>query len=177
MKQNEKRHAVFLYKKIWNWKEMVIKMQDKNRVFGQSGEGVLPYYMMDNDTLNTFSKKEADNSVQKGFQVKKCIDVKIHEINVVLQKYFANSGLDFLSIDIEGNDFEVLKAIRYDRIRPSVICTETLEFMGGKDERLFDLIEFYKKKDYVLIADTWINSVFIDVRQVKNKDFLSRCLF
>lgn len=152
-------------------------MQDKNRVFGQSGEGVLPYYMMDNDTLNTFSKKEADNSVQKGFQVKKCIDVKIHEINVVLQKYFANSGLDFLSIDIEGNDFEVLKAIRYDRIRPSVICTETLEFMGGKDERLFDLIEFYKKKDYVLIADTWINSVFIDVRQVKNKDFLSRCLF
>ena len=37
MKRNEKRHAVFLYKKIWNWKEMVIKMQDKNRVFGQSG--------------------------------------------------------------------------------------------------------------------------------------------
>lgn len=143
---------------------------------GLRGE-VLPYYMMDNDTLNTFSKEEADNAVQKGFQVKKCMDVKIYEINAILQKYFTDSGLDFLSIDIEGNDFEVLKAIRYDRIRPSVICTETLEFMGGKDERLFGLIEFYKKKDYVLIADTWINSVFIDVRQVKNKDFLSRCLF
>ena len=37
MEQNEKWHAVFLCKKKWNWKGMVIKMQDKNRVFGQSG--------------------------------------------------------------------------------------------------------------------------------------------
>lgn len=36
MKQNEKRHAVFLCKKYGIWKEIVIKMQDKNRVFGQS---------------------------------------------------------------------------------------------------------------------------------------------
>lgn len=133
--------------------------------------------MMDVNTLNTFSKEEADNALKKGFRIEKCINVKIHDINAVLQKYFADGRLDFLSIDIEGNDFEVLKAIQYDKIRPSVICTETLEFMGGKDERLFDLIEFYKKRDYVLIADTWINSIFIDTRKVKNKDFLARCLF
>lgn len=108
--------------------------------------GILPYYMMDSDTLNTFSKEEANNAVRNGFQIKRCMDVKVYEINSILQKYFKDSGLNFLSIDIEGNDFDVLKAIQYDKVRPSVICTETVEFMGGKDERLFDFIEFYKRK-------------------------------
>lgn len=139
--------------------------------------GVLPYYMMDNDTLNTFSKEEAECAVQKGFQIEKCINVKVYDINSILQKYFANGGLDFLSIDIEGNDVEVLKAIQYDKIRPSVICTETLEFMGGKDERLFGLIDFFKQNNYALVADTWINSIFIDKEKIKNKDFLTRYLF
>lgn len=142
-----------------------------------SRAGVLPYYMMNDNTLNTFSKKEAEHVARQGFHIKKCMDIKVYGINDILQKYFADGRLDFLSIDIEGNDFEVLKAIRYDKIRPAIICTETLEFMGGKDERLFELIEFYKKKDYVLAADTFLNSIFIDTRRVENKKYVTGCLF
>lgn len=138
------------------------------------GGGVLPYYMMDDNTLNTFSKHEADKVIQKGIRMEKCVNVKIYEINGILQKYFADGNLDLLSIDIEGNDLEVLKAIQYDKIRPAVICTETLEFMGGKEDDMFD---FYKKKNYVLIADTWVNSIFIDKEQIKNKAFIKRYLF
>lgn len=141
------------------------------------GGGVLPYYMMDDNTLNTFNRDEAGKVIQEGVHMEKCVDVQICEINSILQKYFADGKLSFLSIDIEGNDLEVLKAIRYDKIRPAVICTETLEFMGGKENELFELIDFYKKKNYELIADTWLNSIFIDRDQVKNKDFLKRCLF
>ena len=139
--------------------------------------GVLPYYMMNENTLNTFDKNEVDRIVQKGFHIEQCMSIKICEINGILQKYFSDGRLDFLSIDIEGNDFEVLRAIRYDKIRPAVICTETAEYMGGKNSKFFELVDFYKKINYVLIADTRINSIFIDKHQVKNKDFLRRCLF
>lgn len=50
--------------------------------------GGLPYYMMDDNTLNTFDRNEVDRCVQKGFRIEKCMDIKICEINGILQKYF-----------------------------------------------------------------------------------------
>lgn len=124
--------------------------------------GELLYYMMNADTLNTFSKKDADRAVANGYCVENCVNIQVLEINLFLKKYFPERKLDFLSIDTEGGEFETLTKIDYDFIRPAIICVETLEFMGGKDEKLHELIDFYRKRRYMVYADTWINTIFVD---------------
>lgn len=74
-----------------------------------------------------------------GIHAKKDYDVKIHfvkasNINYLLQKYNVPKEVDFLSIDIDGQDWHVWKAIDDTLFRPRVICIETSwDMFGDRD--------------------------------------------
>ena len=85
MEQNEKWHAVFLCKKKWNWKGMVIKMQDKNRVFGQSVMGVT--------TLSLPSMIMLKKAVKPKLLA---IFIVICTVGIIIVGYFFNAFQPFL---------------------------------------------------------------------------------
>lgn len=152
--------------------EKKLRRARKKDIILNKGIGVkndwMKYYMMSVDTLNTFSKEEAELAVEKGYRIEKSIDIEVLDINELLHKEFMYDGLDFLSIDIEGIDFKILQSIEYDKIRPTVICVETVEFMGGKEEEMNSIVSFLTSQDYMIYADTWINTIFVDRRAMAN---------
>lgn len=119
---------------------------------------------MDDHTLNTFSKEEADLCVRYGNKIVDTKQVEVQGINKVIKEQFSDVGLDVLSVDVEGMDIELLMCMDYDAIRPSVICVETQEHMGFKVKEFDELVRFMESKDYMIHADTMLNTIFADRR-------------
>lgn len=63
----------------------------------------------------------------------------------ILEKYFPSKNLDFLSIDTEGNDIEILKSINIFDYRIKSICVEHNYRVGSEE-----VIDYMEKVGYKL---------------------------
>jgi FkbM family methyltransferase len=120
-------------------------------------------YIMSSKSLNTFSKEEAERFSNSGTQtIKSIMKIPVISVNQIISEYF-NKFPNFISLDIEGLDFEVLKDFDFCKYRPQVFCVETLTYAeDATEKKLEDIIEFMQKKDYFVYADTYINTIFVD---------------
>lgn len=127
-----------------------------------SNENEANFYILKNaKALNTFSKLEAEKS---GKEIEKVIKIPLLNINEIIEKYFITAP-DFISIDIEGLDFDVVKTLNFENNRPKVICIETLEY--STQIKNIDIIKFLESKNYLAYADTYINTIFLDKKYKK----------
>ena len=80
-----------------------------------------------------------------------------------IQAEYFRDGLNFVSLDVEGLELEILGAFDFAANRPEVFCIETISYAidgtGQKDHRL---IEWMASQGYVVHADTYINTIFVD---------------
>jgi FkbM family methyltransferase len=126
-------------------------------------ESLLDFYLMSTKTLNTFSKAEAERYVSYGNQqIEKIIKVEINTIDSIIKNYCKKIP-NLISLDVEGLDFIILKSLNFDRFRPEVFCIETLNYTEDKTERkLTEIIDLMNEKGYMVYADTYINTIFVD---------------
>jgi len=115
-------------------------------------------------SLNTINKnhtlflKKAFNKIN--FKKKK---IKTNTLNNILKKYKINK-IDFMNIDIEGNELEVLKKIDFKKIYIKVICIEIVnyEFYSNNikinKKKIFQIL---KKNNYNLRFKTFVNYIFV----------------
>lgn len=91
----------------------------------------LTYYMFNDPALNGFDEKitsDREKNHQQYFVVGKK-QIKTISLSEVIERYVpANQEIDFLSIDVEGLDLEVLQSNDWNRCKPKVILTEVLNF-------------------------------------------------
>ncbi len=152
--------------------------KDINLNFGvAASSGFLDFYIMSALTLSTFSDKELENYVANGYSIEEVIKVPVMTISEIIEKYHHNKFPDFLSLDVEGLDLEILKSIDYRNSSPIVICVETISFSetvnGVKDINIIsfsetvngvkdiNIISFLESKGYMVYADTYINTIFV----------------
>ena len=156
-----------LYKEIKRHRKRDICL---NCGVGLSDEKMADFYIMKARTLNTFSKDEAQKLEEKNLTaIEKIVKIDLISINEILDKYFLD-GLDFMSLDIEGIDFDVLKSIEWEKIRPKVICVETITYDTiDKQKKEKNIIEYMQMQGYFVYADTYINTIFVD------KKFWEQC--
>ena len=122
----------------------------------------LDFYIMSDNTLSTFSKQESDSMVLNGARLKEVKKVKLSSLEEILNKYCNGVFPDFMSIDVEGLDFKILKSINYDRETPKVICVEAAEYSPvGAGARRSDLINFLVSKGYYEYANTNLNAIMV----------------
>lgn len=137
--------------------------EDINLEFGISKQkGELTYYMFNEPALNTFSEAEAKK--KDGLRDYKIIEtrkVTTYPLQEILEKHLkANVQIDFISIDVEGLDLEVIESNNWEKYRPSLVLVEDL-----KKWNLMELPEksaLYQKMlshDYELVAKTF-NTLF-----------------
>lgn len=134
-----------------------------NSIF-DGGRGKLTYYKMDAHTLNSFSIEDVKEYERFGHKLVATEDISVITINEIFKK---NGKVDFLSIDIEGLDFQILKSLDYEKYAPLCMCVETREYNGIKRSDFNEINLFLKNKGYMIYADTSLNTIY-----VKEKEFL-----
>lgn len=125
--------------------------------------GDMIFYVMEDDTLSTFSKDEADAMILNGHQIVSTIKIKVVTVQAILTDHFHGSFPDFLTIDVEGLDFAILQSIDYSTSRPKVICVEAAEYSPiGAGKKRNELIDFLVEKGYYEYANTNLNAIMVD---------------
>jgi FkbM family methyltransferase len=130
---------------------------------GTSDVAEADYYVLSDDELNTFDKEQAERLTRETTtKLLKVVKMPLLNINRVIAEHFGGSAPDFLSIDIEGLDFAVLKTLDFARFRPKVICAETLITATTKHNP--DTLALLAANNYELRGMTHPNTLFVDRR-------------
>ncbi|MBK7708118.1 MAG: FkbM family methyltransferase [Acidobacteria bacterium] len=76
-------------------------------------------------------------------------------------------GIDLLTIDVEGHDFQVLSGLDLDRYRPKLIVVEMHEFRGIENSKIY---QYLLSNEYSLKFFAVLNAYFVDERLQKNDE-------
>jgi len=130
--------------------------------------GVATFFEFIVDGLSTFSKTEADKNVQLGYKIKQILKIPVWTLAEVIQKY-VKSDIDFISIDTEGLDLEVLQSNDWKKFRPTIICVETGDFPSmiegkTKNNKKDKINLFMIRNNYKIYYANDLNTIFVDNR-------------
>ena len=87
---------------------------------------VLKYWKYDRGAFNTFSEAEATELNKRGdLTLEKVLEIETDSLQNILTKHLPdNTPIDFISIDVEGLDFQVVKSFDLETFKPNIICIE-----------------------------------------------------
>ena len=120
------------------------------------------YFLGDLDSKNTLDLNHKNwlgkhfNINKKDFKIK---IVKTKTLNEILNKNKLYN-IDFLNIDIEGHEFEVLKSINFKKFNIKVICVELINFNKFSRNKKNQLVSLLKKNKYKFVDKSEINYIF-----------------
>ena len=120
------------------------------------------YYRKKINMLNTINKKFAKNSFRKGF---KTGSIQSQTLNSILSKSkFKNKKIDFLNIDIEGNEINALESFNLKKYSPKLICIEIHNNTSGRNTKDYfkndPIYKFLCKKNYKYIWNNEFSYIF-----------------
>lgn len=129
-------------------------------------EQELIYYIFNEPALNTFSENEA--SKKNGWLDYKVVEKKLIKtlpLKHVLEKYLdPEMEIDFMSIDVEGYDLEVLKSNDWVKFRPVFILVEDLNKISLNEVfEKSDIYRFLTLNGYQFVAKTFNTMFFKDL--------------
>lgn len=133
------------------------RLRDINLNIGVGRENsCIPFYLIDPDTLSTFDKDTADKAVSEGFCMESVQSVDVLRLDQVLHDYAENKLIDFLSLDVEGFELEVLESNDWKRFRPNIIMIE----VNRAEESINN---FMKSIGYQIVYSNGTNTIFRDI--------------
>jgi FkbM family methyltransferase len=93
--------------------------------------------------------------------VSRAIQVPNIHINDLLAKHAARP-LHYLSIDVEGVDLAIMRAMDFETYRPRVLsCEPSGHIYANNPQQMFDVMV---QAGYALVARTFVNMIFVDKR-------------
>lgn len=120
------------------------------------------YFIFNEPALNTFSIEEAKKkNGSGGYEIIEKLRIETFRLSEILEDYLKpGQKIDFLNIDVEGLDFQVLKSLNWSNQKPHVILIESLGF-DFKTIHSNELYQFLIEKSYSLVAKTFNTLIFI----------------
>jgi len=120
------------------------------------------YFLGDLDSKNTLDLNHK-NWLGKHFNInKKDFKIKIVKTKTLNEILYKNKlyNIDFLNIDIEGHEFEVLKSVNFKKFNIKVICVELINFNKFSRNKKNQLVSLLKKNKYKFVDKSEINYIF-----------------
>jgi FkbM family methyltransferase len=113
------------------------------------------------NSWSTFSEEEAiirEKETGIGFT---SVLVPLKPINTIIKEHFTTYP-NFISVDVEGLDLDILQSLDFEKYKPEVICVETITFgyLDNTAEKIDSISQFMHSKGYFTYADTYINSIY-----------------
>lgn len=121
----------------------------------------LDYYIFNEPALNGFSRdlSQERHAAASGYVIEDVIKVEVLQLHEVLHQHLpACQSIDFMSVDVEGLDFQVLKSNDWNRYRPTYVLVEVLESSLHEIEKS-EIGRFMRVTGYILFAKC-LNTVF-----------------
>lgn len=145
-----------------------IRHRDINLELGVGEDmGSLDYYIFNEPALNGFSQRLSQLRHDNPHNPYRIIDIKkieIQPLSVILDKCLpVGQEIDFMSIDVEGWDFEVIRSNNWEKYRPRYLLTEILESSLDNIER-HPLVIYLKERNYVLYSKCMNTVIFMDIQ-------------
>ncbi|CAM8366833.1 Methyltransferase FkbM [Candidatus Methylopumilus universalis] len=167
-------NTYFFYKRGWTGinigampGSMKLFQQHRNRDINleipiASKDQTLTFFSFNEPALNSFSRelsKERDG--QNGCFIKDEILLQTQKLSSVLDNFLPNgTKIDFLSIDVEGFDLDILYSNNWAKYKPRVIL---IEILGSSlaEIKYNEIAVFLKAKRYSLFAKAVHTFIFI----------------
>lgn len=166
-------NTYFFYKRGWSGINIdampgsmrLFRRKRKRDINIESGiamhETSVMYYRFEESAYNTFSEELAERN--KGIsQYKDAVSVRCQPLSYFLRKHIESSQkIDFMSIDVEGYDLEVLKSNDWEKFVPKVILIEDHAF-NIEIPSHSKVFNYLKEKGYNVYAKTGNNLIFVN---------------
>ena len=147
-------NTYLLYRKGWNGINVdinktsidlfnIARKRDKNFniAISNTSKKVKVFYRKKINMLNTIIKENAASSFKKGYR---SAFIKSQPLNLLLNSLnMKKNKIDFLNLDVEGNEMNVLKTFNFKKFKPKLICVEI------HNQKLNDNNPYYYQKNKV----------------------------
>jgi hypothetical protein len=120
---------------------------------------MLDFYCFDADTLSTFSNESKEEYLSYGYKLVDTVKVKIESLENICEKYSKDKDIDFISIDVEGFEIEVLKSNNWNKFKPTLIILESNGSIKNSNV-IYEHIDFLRPFGYKLEYFNGLNSFF-----------------
>jgi FkbM family methyltransferase len=122
--------------------------------------GELTYYVFDEPALNTFDKTlKEEREARTSYRVIRTTKIRVDRLDRILQQRLpAGQAIDFMSIDVEGLDLQVLRSNDWNAHRPQFVLAEALDF-NLEQAAKHPLWMYMHSVRYELVAKT-LNTLF-----------------
>ena len=104
--------------------------------------------------LSTIKKISAESAFQGKIKTAKIISKTLTEI--IDKSKYEGKKIDFLDIDVEGADLDVLESLDFSKYSPELICVEVIK----ENNEESDIFKFLKNKNYQKIWSGVFSHIF-----------------
>lgn len=109
------------------------------------------------------------DTIRDPSQYQKIGVIETSSLNQILEEQNAPNNFDFLSIDVEGSDLQVLKSIDLKIYTPSVICIENWESTNGINAILVsETHQYLEKSGYCLSGWSGLSTIYLRKLSIKS---------
>ena len=115
------------------------------------------------------SKINQQNSLIRQNLNQKEVEIKCYELNDILI-FNKIEKVDYINIDTEGTELDVLKGLSFQKIKPSLLTIEDNDFDLDSDSKK-EKIAYMKNQGYVLINNIGVTMFFFkkeDIKRISN---------
>jgi FkbM family methyltransferase len=121
-------------------------------------EGSFPFYVLDENMVSTFNKSVAiQMDIERGNKIVHIINLPVLRLDTMLDNDLDGRHIDFMSIDVEGNEVNVLRSNNWVKYRPKVIIIETCYNPG-------EILSVLLEQQYQLVYRNATNGIFVDMK-------------
>jgi FkbM family methyltransferase len=115
----------------------------------------LTYYAFEEPALNTFSNELGELRLKnKDSKLLFKKEIQTYTLEEILDKYLpTNQAIDFLTIDVEGLDFDVLKSNNWSKYKPTAVIIEAIG-TNIIDVLNSDIYHYLNNIGYVIVSKT-----------------------
>ena len=118
------------------------------------------YFQKNKSPLNTLNLSHAKKIFSNKFKKKK---IKTKTLTSILDKTKYNKKkIDFLNIDTEGGDLDVLKSLDFKKYEPKLICVEFIDHFSPDQKKIkkHKIYKFLIDKKYKLVWSGYFSHIF-----------------
>jgi FkbM family methyltransferase len=141
------------------------RKRDINITCGISdNEGELAYFMFNEPALNTFDRTLSEQRVSSKYRIVDTRAVPVRPLSAVLVRSLPpGTHIDFMSVDVEGLDLNVLRSNDWTRFRPTYVLSE-VEGFDLVNAPSAPLDRYLTEQGYRLFAKTFNTLFYRDER-------------